>query len=82
MLCDSQSKAETLLQTREKGQTSVLKTIIIMDAFSPELVERGTKCGVDIVSMQDMEVLLPEDQKRCTELPILSAEMICLLLYL
>lgn len=60
VLCDNQSKAETLLQSREKGQTPVLKTIIIMDPFNSELVERGTKCGVDIVSMQDVEVLHAE----------------------
>lgn len=57
VLCDNQSKAEMLLQTREKGQTPVLKTVIIMDSFSSELVERGTKCGVEILSMQDVEVL-------------------------
>lgn len=56
MLCDNQNKAETLLQTREKGQTPVLKTIVIMDSFSSELVNRGTQCGVDVVSMQDVEV--------------------------
>ncbi|XP_075313047.1 long-chain-fatty-acid--CoA ligase 5 isoform X2 [Odontesthes bonariensis] len=55
VLCDNQKKAETLLQNREKGQTSVLKTVIIMDPFSPEMVERGAKCGVDILSMQDTE---------------------------
>ncbi|KAL7372409.1 hypothetical protein ABVT39_015698 [Epinephelus coioides] len=57
VLCDNQSKAETLLQTREKGQNPVLKTIVVMDSFNSELVERGTKCGVDIVSMQDVEAL-------------------------
>nr|XP_046233496.1 long-chain-fatty-acid--CoA ligase 5 [Scatophagus argus]XP_046233498.1 long-chain-fatty-acid--CoA ligase 5 [Scatophagus argus] len=57
VLCDNQKKAETLLQTREKGQTPVLKTIIIMDSFDAELVERGTKCGVDILSMQNLEAL-------------------------
>lgn len=56
MLCDNQKKAETLLQTREEGQTPVLQTIVIMDSFSSELVHRGTQCGVDIVSMQDVEV--------------------------
>ena len=60
VICDNQTKAETLLQTREKGQTPVLKTIVIMDAFSSELVERGAKCGVDIVSMQDVEVMHAE----------------------
>ncbi|KAK5881563.1 hypothetical protein CesoFtcFv8_022346 [Champsocephalus esox] len=57
VLCDNEKKAETLLQSREEGQTPVLKTIVIMDPFPSELVERGTKCGVDIVSMQDVEAL-------------------------
>uniref|UniRef100_A0A4W6CC12 Arachidonate--CoA ligase n=1 Tax=Lates calcarifer TaxID=8187 RepID=A0A4W6CC12_LATCA len=57
VLCDNQKKAETLLQNREKGQSAALKTIIIMDPFNSELVERGTKCGVDIVSLQDVEVM-------------------------
>ncbi|KAK5851164.1 hypothetical protein PBY51_001980 [Eleginops maclovinus] len=57
VLCDNEKKAETLLQNREGGQSPVLKTIIIMDPFPSELVERGTKCGVDIVSMQDVETL-------------------------
>ncbi|KAF7203979.1 long-chain-fatty-acid--CoA ligase 5 [Nothobranchius furzeri] len=57
VLCDDQKKAETLLQNREKGHTSVLKAIVIMDAFSPELVERGATCGVDVMSLQDIEAL-------------------------
>uniref|UniRef100_A0AAX7TSB0 Arachidonate--CoA ligase n=1 Tax=Astatotilapia calliptera TaxID=8154 RepID=A0AAX7TSB0_ASTCA len=57
VLCDNQKKAETLLQNREKGQTPVLKTIIIMDSFNSELVERGAKCGVNIASLEEMEVM-------------------------
>uniref|UniRef100_A0A665VEH4 Arachidonate--CoA ligase n=1 Tax=Echeneis naucrates TaxID=173247 RepID=A0A665VEH4_ECHNA len=57
VLCDNQKKAETLLQNRENGQSPVLKTIVLMDPFDPQLVERGAQCGVDIVSMQDVEVL-------------------------
>ncbi|KAM9715799.1 long-chain-fatty-acid--CoA ligase 5 isoform 1-T4 [Menidia menidia] len=57
VICDNQKKAEALLQSCEKGQIPVLKHIIIMDPFSPELVERGAKCGVDIVSLEDMEEL-------------------------
>uniref|UniRef100_A0AAX7UJ16 Long-chain-fatty-acid--CoA ligase n=1 Tax=Astatotilapia calliptera TaxID=8154 RepID=A0AAX7UJ16_ASTCA len=57
VLCDNQKKAETLLQNREKGQTPVLKTIIIMDSFNSELVERGAKCGVNIASLEEMEAL-------------------------
>lgn len=45
-----------LLENREKSQSPVLKTIVIMDPFSSELMERGTKYGIDIVSMKDVEV--------------------------
>uniref|UniRef100_A0A668AD48 Arachidonate--CoA ligase n=1 Tax=Myripristis murdjan TaxID=586833 RepID=A0A668AD48_9TELE len=61
VICDKQNKAEILLQNREKGQTPVLKTIVVMDPFDAELVERGVKCGVDILSMQDVEPPKPED---------------------
>ncbi|XP_056285608.1 long-chain-fatty-acid--CoA ligase 5 [Pseudoliparis swirei] len=57
VLCDNQSKAETLLQNREKGQTPVLKVIIVMDPFDSALAERGTDCGVEVVSLQDVEAL-------------------------
>ncbi|XP_059180384.1 long-chain-fatty-acid--CoA ligase 5 [Centropristis striata] len=57
VICDNQKKAETLLQNLEKGQTPVLKTIVIMDPFSPELVERGAQCGVEVVLLQDLEAL-------------------------
>ncbi|KAJ3607519.1 hypothetical protein NHX12_024570 [Muraenolepis orangiensis] len=57
VLCDKQNKAETLLQNREKGHTPVLKTIVIMDAFDAELVTRGAECGVDVLSMADVEEL-------------------------
>ncbi|XP_039645328.1 long-chain-fatty-acid--CoA ligase 5 [Perca fluviatilis] len=57
VLCDNQRKAETLLQMREKGQTPVLKTIVVMDPFNSELAEQGTKCGVDILSLQDLEAM-------------------------
>ncbi|XP_012734933.2 long-chain-fatty-acid--CoA ligase 5 [Fundulus heteroclitus] len=57
VLCDNQKKAETLLLNHEKGQTSVLKTVVLMDPFSPDLIERGKKCGVDIISLEDMEAL-------------------------
>lgn len=75
MLCDNQKKAETLLQNREEGYTAVLKTIIIMDPFNSELVERGTKCGVDIVSLQDVEVMHDFIQITCTFLSVEAQNM-------
>uniref|UniRef100_A0AAX7U1M3 Arachidonate--CoA ligase n=1 Tax=Astatotilapia calliptera TaxID=8154 RepID=A0AAX7U1M3_ASTCA len=69
VLCDNQKKAETLLQNREKGQTPVLKTIIIMDSFNSELVERGAKCGVNIASLEEMEPPKPEDLSIVSMIP-------------
>ncbi|CDQ96842.1 unnamed protein product, partial [Oncorhynchus mykiss] len=57
VLCDKQNKAETLLENCEKGETPELKTIILMDAFDTELTARGAKCGVDILSLKEVEVL-------------------------
>jgi long-chain acyl-CoA synthetase len=56
VLCDKQNKAESLLQNREKGQTPVLKTIVIMDPFDAELVTRGAQCGLEVLSLADVEV--------------------------
>ncbi|CAB1312193.1 unnamed protein product, partial [Coregonus sp. 'balchen'] len=61
VLCDKQNKAETLLENCEKGETPDLKTIILMDAFDTELTVRGAKCGVDIMSLQEVEPPKPED---------------------
>ncbi|KAM9832652.1 long-chain-fatty-acid--CoA ligase 5 [Neosynchiropus ocellatus] len=63
VLCDNDKKAETLLQNREKGLTPALKTIIVMDSFSSDLVERGTKCGVDVVALQDVEAVGKENHR-------------------
>ena len=40
----------------EKGETPILNTIIIMEPFGTDLVERGKKCGVEIFSMKEIEV--------------------------
>ncbi|XP_028810231.1 long-chain-fatty-acid--CoA ligase 5 [Denticeps clupeoides] len=57
VLCDKQEKAETLLTNSEKKLTPVLKRIILMDAFDASLVERGSKCGVEILSLKEVEAL-------------------------
>jgi len=56
VICDKQDKAETLLENCEKKLTDVLKTIILMDPYNAALTERGSKCGVDILSLKDVEV--------------------------
>uniref|UniRef100_A0A674B673 Arachidonate--CoA ligase n=1 Tax=Salmo trutta TaxID=8032 RepID=A0A674B673_SALTR len=55
VLCDKQNKAETLLENCEKGEMPELKTIILMDAFDTKLTARGAKCGVDILSLKEVE---------------------------
>ncbi|XP_054656807.1 long-chain-fatty-acid--CoA ligase 5 [Dunckerocampus dactyliophorus] len=64
VLCDNQKKAETLLQNRERGHTPVLKTVVVMDPFDSDLVQRGAKCGVDVVSMQDVEAAGKSDLQK------------------
>uniref|UniRef100_A0A8C2APL3 Long-chain-fatty-acid--CoA ligase n=1 Tax=Cyprinus carpio TaxID=7962 RepID=A0A8C2APL3_CYPCA len=53
VICDKQDKAETLLDNCEKNLTPVLKTIILMDPYDTALTDRGSKSGVDILSLKD-----------------------------
>ncbi|KAL2102511.1 hypothetical protein ACEWY4_001679 [Coilia grayii] len=57
VVCDKPAKAETLLANCEKSLTPVLKLIVLMDSFDAALVERGTQCGVDVLSLADLETL-------------------------
>lgn len=56
VICDKQDKAEMLLDNCEKNLTPVLKTIILMDPYDSALIDRGSKIGVDILSLKDVEV--------------------------
>ncbi|XP_060794987.1 long-chain-fatty-acid--CoA ligase 5 isoform X3 [Neoarius graeffei] len=64
VLCDKQDKVETLLANCEKGLTSVLKTIIVMDPFDAAVIERASKCAVEILSLKDMEVLGKDNLRK------------------
>uniref|UniRef100_A0A671LRI1 Arachidonate--CoA ligase n=1 Tax=Sinocyclocheilus anshuiensis TaxID=1608454 RepID=A0A671LRI1_9TELE len=55
VICDKQDKAETLLDNCEKNLTPVLKTIILMDPYDSALIDRGSKSGVDVLSLKDVE---------------------------
>uniref|UniRef100_H0Z8N1 Long-chain-fatty-acid--CoA ligase n=1 Tax=Taeniopygia guttata TaxID=59729 RepID=H0Z8N1_TAEGU len=57
VFCDKPDKARLLLTSVEKGETPILNTIVIMDSFGVDLVERGKKCGVEIFSMREIEEL-------------------------
>ncbi|KAJ6668627.1 hypothetical protein lerEdw1_012109 [Lerista edwardsae] len=61
VFCDKPEKAKLLLENTEKGETSGLKTIVIMDTFDNDLVARGKRCGVEIISMKELELPRPED---------------------
>lgn len=56
MICDKPEKAKILLENCEQEKTSCLKIIIIMDLFDKELKDRGTKVGVEILALQEVEV--------------------------
>ncbi|KAM5279348.1 long-chain-fatty-acid--CoA ligase 1 isoform 3-T6 [Hipposideros larvatus] len=54
---DKPEKANTLLEGVENKLTPGLKIIVIMDSYGTDLLERGKKCGVEILSMKAMEDL-------------------------
>ncbi|KAM7168289.1 long-chain-fatty-acid--CoA ligase 1 isoform 1-T2 [Macrochelys suwanniensis] len=55
VFCDTSDKAKLLLDNVERGETPVLNTIVIMESFDSDLVERGKKCGVEILSLRELE---------------------------
>ncbi|NWR53504.1 ACSL1 ligase, partial [Regulus satrapa] len=55
VFCDKPDKAKLLLTGVENGETPILNTIVIMDSFGVDLVERGKKCGVEVFSMREIE---------------------------
>ncbi|NXO53491.1 ACSL1 ligase, partial [Aramus guarauna] len=57
VFCDKPDKAKLLLTSVEKGETPILNTIVIMESFGIDLVERGRKCGVEVLSMRQIEEL-------------------------
>lgn len=59
---------ETLLANCEKGLTSVLKTIIVMDPFDAAVIERASKCAVEILSLKDMEVISKNTFRKVVQL--------------
>ncbi|XP_053887109.1 long-chain-fatty-acid--CoA ligase 1 isoform X3 [Malaclemys terrapin pileata] len=55
VFCDKSDKAKLLLDNVERGETPVLNTIVIMESFDSDLLERGKKCGVEILSLRELE---------------------------
>ncbi|CAH2300383.1 long-chain-fatty-acid-- ligase 1 [Pelobates cultripes] len=56
VFCDTPEKAKLLLSNVEKNETPVLKTIVLMEPFDNDLQERGKKCGVELISLKELEV--------------------------
>ncbi|KAF7253888.1 Long-chain-fatty-acid--CoA ligase 5 [Varanus komodoensis] len=57
VICDKPDKAQLILENCEQGKTPGLKTIVLMDPFDDKLKERGDSKGVEIISLQNVEVL-------------------------
>lgn len=56
MFVDKPEKANLLLDGVENKLTTCLKIIVLMDSYGIDLLERGKKCGVEIISMKALEV--------------------------
>ncbi|XP_077618334.1 long-chain-fatty-acid--CoA ligase 1 isoform X2 [Crocuta crocuta] len=61
---DKPDKANVLLEGVENKLTPGLKTIVIMDSYGIDLLERGKRCGVEITSMKAMEDLGRANRQR------------------
>ncbi|KAM4708500.1 long-chain-fatty-acid--CoA ligase 1 isoform 1-T3 [Discoglossus pictus] len=57
VFCDNSDKAKLLLSGVEKGDSPMLKTIVLMDPFDDDLKERGKKCGVELTSLREIELV-------------------------
>ena len=64
VICDTPQKATMLVENVEKGLTPGLKTIILMDPFDDDLMKRGEKCGVEMLSLHDAENIGKENFKK------------------
>ncbi|NXD19960.1 ACSL5 ligase, partial [Spelaeornis formosus] len=64
VICDTPAKAEVLLKNCEDKKTPNLKIIVLMDLFDKELKDRGTKVGIEILSLQEVEELGRNNSKE------------------
>ncbi|XP_077311168.1 long-chain-fatty-acid--CoA ligase 5 [Lithobates pipiens] len=64
VVCDKPDKAQIILNNCEKGLNPVLKIVILMEEFGDDLKERGTKCGVEVLLMKDVEYMGKENFKK------------------
>uniref|UniRef100_A0A673JVU4 Arachidonate--CoA ligase n=1 Tax=Sinocyclocheilus rhinocerous TaxID=307959 RepID=A0A673JVU4_9TELE len=61
VICDKEDKAESLLKNKEKGVTPTLSCLVLFNPFSAALLERGRKCGVEILQLSQIMPPKPQD---------------------
>uniref|UniRef100_A0A672S595 Long-chain-fatty-acid--CoA ligase n=1 Tax=Sinocyclocheilus grahami TaxID=75366 RepID=A0A672S595_SINGR len=61
VICDKEDKAESLLKNKEKGVTPTLSCLVLFSPFSAALLERGRKCGVEILQLSQIMPPKPQD---------------------
>ncbi|KAM3868309.1 long-chain-fatty-acid--CoA ligase 1 [Diretmus argenteus] len=54
VICDREEKASSLLANKEEGLTPSLSCLVLFDDFSDALVERGERCGVEILKLAQL----------------------------
>ncbi|CAB1319764.1 unnamed protein product, partial [Coregonus sp. 'balchen'] len=54
VICDKEEKAESLLGNKEKGVTPTLSCLVLFNACSDAIVERGKNCGVEILELTQL----------------------------
>ncbi|KAM9363334.1 long-chain-fatty-acid--CoA ligase 1a isoform 1-T1 [Symphorus nematophorus] len=56
VICDVPEKARMILDC-VSGQGRTIKRIVLMEAFDTDLVTRGQECGVEIMSLKEIEAM-------------------------
>ncbi|KAJ8335894.1 hypothetical protein SKAU_G00392360 [Synaphobranchus kaupii] len=56
IVCDVPDKARLILDC-VSGREHTIRIIILMEPFDADLVARGQKCGIEIISMKEMEAV-------------------------
>uniref|UniRef100_A0A8C1JUS4 Arachidonate--CoA ligase n=1 Tax=Cyprinus carpio TaxID=7962 RepID=A0A8C1JUS4_CYPCA len=77
VVCDKEDKAESLLKIKEKGVTPALSCLVLFNPFSAALLERGRKCGVEILQLSQIMDLGRENLKP----PVVRAPYVVLFIF-
>ncbi|XP_046900340.1 long-chain-fatty-acid--CoA ligase 1a isoform X2 [Hypomesus transpacificus] len=63
VICDMPDKAKLILEC-VSGKEHTVKTVILMEAFDPDLVIQGQKSGISILSLAEFEVIGKENHQK------------------